>query len=86
MTLIDMLIQVRKVSDLKPTKDLMLKEGRTFFSLGEDTEITSYFNLTSQRKFLIVGEYPSLNYNIDHLVNIVNNTHWSLCSRIEHLV
>lgn len=75
MTLIDMLIQVRKVSDLKPTKDLMLKEGRTFFSLGEDTEITFYFNLTSQRKFLIVGEYPSLNYNIDHLVNIVNNTH-----------
>lgn len=75
MTLIDMLIQVRKVSDLKPTKDLMLKEGRTFFSLGEDTEITSYFNLTSQRKFLIVGEYPSLNYNIHHLVNIVNNTH-----------
>lgn len=75
MTLIDMLIQVRKVSDLKLTKDLMLKEGRTFFSLGEDTEITSYCNLTSQRKFLIVGEYPSLNYNIDHLVNIVNNTH-----------
>lgn len=75
MTLIDMLIQVRKVSDLKLTKDLMLKEGRTFFSLGEDTEITSYFNLTSQRKIFIVGKYPSLNYNIDHLVNIVNNTH-----------
>lgn len=75
MTLIDMLIHVRKVSDPKTTKDLMLKKGRTFFSLGEDTEITSYFNLTSQRKFLIVGEYPSLNYNMDHLVNIVNNTH-----------
>lgn len=86
MTLIDMLIHMTKVSDPKPTKDLMLKTGRTFFSLGEDTEITSYFNLTYQRKFLIVGEYPSLNYNIDHLVNIVNNIHWSLCSRVEHVV